>query len=229
MNILFWTDGFWPRIGGIETQAVQYIQEMRKKGHRFSIVAQKDYPDWKGEDDYEGTPIRRFDFNRLVVAGDLKQFRPISNYLEAVRKEFRPDIVHLNISAVWSAFFFLLFEGAFQAPIVLTVHAPYLFQTGVTPFVTKIPFMVDQICCVSGWVLKELKKWLPAARHKMRLIYNGLEMPSLSPTPLRFSPPTLLLLGRLSSEKGYDVAIRAFCLLKKKGLSCEAAHCRRRT
>jgi glycosyltransferase involved in cell wall biosynthesis len=42
------------------------------------------------------------------------------------------------------------------------------------------------------------------------IIYNGLEIPGLAPEPLPFDPPRILCLGRLSPEKGMDVALAAF-------------------
>ena len=76
---------------------------------------------------------------------------------------------------------------------------------------------MDRICCVSNWVLGEMEKHLPRLKSKFRLIYNGLPWPETAPTPLSFSPPTLLLFGRLSKEKGIDIGIRAFSLLRESG------------
>ena len=78
---------------------------------------------------------------------------------------------------------------------------------------------MDQICCVSKWVVSEIEKLLPDIKNRIRLIYNGLPMPILEPDPLCFSCPTLLLLGRFTHEKGFDTAIKAFHLVKNRGIT----------
>src|SRR5579872_5131564 len=96
MKILFWSDGFLPRKGGIETQGFQLIQCLQERGHQCLVLSQKDQPDWPEDAFYKGIPIKRFDFDRAILRKDLKTFRLIQDYLEWVAKEFQPDIIHLN-------------------------------------------------------------------------------------------------------------------------------------
>ncbi len=217
MKILFWADGFWPRLGGIETQGVEFIYAMQERGHECRVMAQKDHPDWKDEETYRGIPVRRFDFNAVIGKRDLKLIHSIQNYLESILQEFRPDIIHLNGGIGGSAFVFLLLMKLFQVPLVFTAHAPYLCEGKFPPLIEKIAASMGQIGCVSDWVLEEMKKHLPLQAHKLKRIYNGLPQPQSLPTALSFSPPILLAFGRLSKEKGFDTAIRAFSLLKQSG------------
>lgn len=217
MNILFWTDGFWPRLGGIETQGFELIQEMRTRGHNYLVIAQKDHPDWKDEEFYESIPIKRFNFNAVIAKQELTMIPRIQTYLEEVLKEFKPDIIHLNTSVGGSAFVFFLFKKLFCVPVVFTCHAPYLHENKFPLFVKQLLSSVDQIGCVSRWVFNEIEKYLPLLRSRLQLIYNGLPMPDIIPSPLSFSPPILLLFGRLSQEKGFDIGLQAFSLLKKRG------------
>ena len=101
-------------------------------------------------------------------------------------------------------------------PVIITVHAPY-YPEGIPPLVEQICDSVDWIYCASNWGLSAMEKVLPQHKNKMGMIYYGLSLPTLEPTPLPFSPPTVLLLGRLSSEKGFEIGIEAFSLLKKSG------------
>lgn len=217
MKVLFWTDGFWPRIGGIETQGLRFVEGMQQRGHQFLVLAQKDQTNWSEDEIYRGIPIRRFDFNAIISKTNLGLVRSIQEYLECIAKTFKPDIIHLNAGIGGSAFVFLLFRKIFRSPLILTSHAPYFLDGRLCSLVEKIAFSVDQICCVSKWVLNELETHLPMLKSKLKLIYNGLPMPEISPAPLVFSPPILLLFGRLSWEKGFDTAIEAFFLLKKSG------------
>lgn len=216
MKILFWTDGFWPRVGGIETQGIRFMEGLRQKGHRCAIVAQKDFPHWQDQEWYQDIPIQRFDFNMIFPGRELSRLRSIEKYLEIVMKEFQPDIVHLNACVGWHALIFLLFQKKFPIPRVVTIHAPFFYGNASNPLLEQISLCADQICCVSNWVLNETIKLIPSSKGKMRCIHNGLSMPELPSSPLCFSPPTFILIGRLTLEKGFDMAIRAFALLKEK-------------
>ena len=214
MKALFWTDGFWPRIGGIETQGYQFIKGMQQRGHEYRVFAQKDSPNNKEHELYDGISIRRFDFS--LIQKNLKCLRSIQDELQHTIDEFQPNLIHLNASSEWAVLAFLLLKGMFRLPIALTLHAPF-FYASKNPFLGQIAEISDQIFCVSKWVLEQTTNLVPAAAHKLQLIYNGLPLPNIIPTPLPFSPPVLLLLGRLSPEKGFHTAIQAFSLLKNDG------------
>lgn len=213
MKILFWTHGFWPRIGGIETQALEFIQSLTQRGHRCTVIAQQDNPEWPTEETYRGIAIRRFDFDSIISKKRLHELKKIESEMQKLLREFQPDLIHLNTWMGWPAFVFSLFRKIFPIPVVLTVHAPCTPDIDLSPQIDRICPIVDQICCVSRWVLTQMEQ-VPTAKGKLRLIYNGLSLPKLLPEPLCFSPPTLLLLGRLSAEKGFEFAIEALSQLK---------------
>ena len=219
MKILFWADGFWPRIGGAETYGLQFVEGMQKRGHQCLVLAQKDHPDWKDNEAYKDILIKRFDFDALIEKRDLKNIRSIKESLEGISKEFQPDLVYLNTLGRGSTLVFLLFRNMFPVRTLVRVHSPYWNE--IPPLVKEVSALADQICCVSTWVLTVMEKFLPSLKNKLRLVYNGLPTPKLAPDPLPFSPPTILILGRLSLEKGFDTAVEAFSLLKKNGSNAE--------
>jgi glycogen(starch) synthase len=216
MKILFWTDGFWPRIGGAETQCIQLIDCLQERGHESSVIAQRDHPDFLQEETYRGTPIRRFDFNGLIEKRELQNIRFIKEYLDLVLKEFQPDVIHLNTVTRGSSFVFLLLRQMFNMPVVATIHSPD-YEGAILSHVKQICSRVDRICSVGDWVLQQMEKFFPQYKNKFKVICNGLKIPEIDPLPLPFDPPTILLLGRLSIEKGFDTAIKAFSLVKKRG------------
>lgn len=217
MKILFLTDGFWPRIGGIETQGLQFIEGMQAKGHEYVVFSQKDHPSWKEEENYKGISIKRFDFNAIIAKRGLNVLQSVQKAMEWVREKFQPDLVHLNDCLGGSAFVSSLFAKSFRVPIVLTIHGPYLHEDTLPQTVKQIASCADRIVCVSNWVKREVEKRFPEFKDRLKLIYNGLSLPDIAPAPLPFSPPTVLLLGRLAPEKGFDTAVEAFILLKKRG------------
>ena len=217
MRVLFWTDGFPPRLGGIETQSFVFIKAMQQRGHEYRVVAQQDHPSWKLEEHYQDIPVRRFDFNAVLKKQELKTVVSVKNYIEQVIKEFQPDVIHLNTVTRGSSFIFLLLRQMFTMPVVATIHSPD-YQGSIGSHVKQICSRVERICSVSDWVLCAMEEFFPEYKDKFQLIYNGLKMPKIAPLPLPFDPPTILLLGRLSYEKGFDTAIKAFSLLKKTGI-----------
>ncbi len=216
MKILFWTDGFWPRIGGTETQGFQFVEKMQKKGHQCLVLAERDHPSMKEEELFKGIRIRRCEFNAIIKNRELKKIRSIREFLEQVTNEFRPDLLYLNTLNNGSAFAFLLFHKLFRAPSVVTIHAPY-YENSIPPLVSQICEQVDHVCCASEWGMGVMKRLLPPLKNPLKRISYGLLVPDVPPSLLPFSPPIILLLGRLSSEKGFETAIAAFDLLKQKG------------
>lgn len=216
MRILFWADGFWPRIGGTETQGLQFVQGMQARGHQCLVIAQKHRASWKDEEVFQDIPINRFDFNALIQSKDVTKIRPIKERLEKAVAEFSPDIVYLNTLENGSAFVFLLCRKTICVPTVITIHTPY-YNGPVYPLVQQICRQADYICSASQWGFDTIKKYLPPLKNPLQMIYYGLYEPNILPKPLPFSPPTILLLGRLSWEKGFYMAIVAFDLLKKTG------------
>src|SRR3990167_5127488 len=172
MKILFWTDGFCPRLGGIETQAFQFITEMQARGHEYIVLAQQDQPNWPETEVFKGVNVKRFNFNEIIERENLKIIKKIKQYLDWVIQVFQPDIIHLNTLVCSSAFFFSFFMKMFQVPIVLTVHAPYLHQNKLPLTIVKIMMAASQIACVSQWVLDEMQIRLPGIKNKLHLIYN---------------------------------------------------------
>jgi glycogen(starch) synthase len=217
MRILYWVDGFWPRIGGIETQLLKSIEEFQRRGHEVSVIAQWDNPSWKEAGVFQGIFIKRFDFNSILAKRDLKVLRSIQAYLEKLMGKFKPDLIHLHASVGGSAFAFTFCLHLLKIPIIQTLYSPYLHENALPPIIGKIAGSVDRICCISDWVVREMERYLPSIKGKCKRIYCGLSMPQSFPLPLSILSPTLLLFGRLSKEKGFDTGIEAFARLKQAG------------
>jgi glycogen(starch) synthase len=58
-------------------------------------------------------------------------------------------------------------------------------------------------------VIEEAQRQVPEIVPRSSAIINGLAVPDLAPAPLPFDPPTLLCLGRLARQKGFDLALLA--------------------
>jgi glycosyltransferase involved in cell wall biosynthesis len=216
MRILIWNDGYWPRIGGIETQTFQLIIGLQKEGHQCYVLAQKENPYDQDDEIYLGVPIKRLDFNAKTNSFVL-QF--IAKSIRSFIKTFNPDIVHLNANYGMSLIFFIFLRSEIKCPFVFTLHSVLFLTHGLNQCIKKACLYSDNICCVSNWVMNEMKNQVPEnILYKFCLVYNGLSLPNSVPTPLCFSNPNILLLGRFTSEKGFDIAIHAFSMLIQTGI-----------
>ena len=62
MRVLFWTDVYWPLIGGTELLSAKLVSALRGRGHQFLVVTSNAGLDLPGEAVHEGVPIRRLPF-----------------------------------------------------------------------------------------------------------------------------------------------------------------------
>ncbi len=217
MNILFWTDRFYPGIGGIETQTFQLIQGLLTKNHRCLVFANQYDLSLPLKETVDGIEIIRYDFSPFLEwnMNGRVLLKEVETALKTLFSTFKPDIIHLSLYVIsQTGMCFLLLRKMIPCPVVFTVHGiPY---THGKPYHLFNFFLEqsDQVCCVSNSVVSLVNQFAPKVSHKTKLIYNGLSLPSDHHTHLPYDPPVLLCLGRLSSEKGFDIAIKAFLYAK---------------
>jgi glycogen(starch) synthase len=65
-------------------------------------------------------------------------------------------------------------------------------------------------------VLHQARLRVPEITQRSTLVYCGLECPDEAPNPICFDPPTLLCVGRLAPQKGFDLALSAFATLNER-------------
>lgn len=213
MKILFWSDTFWPIIGGVEVLGGYFIRALKARGHEVIIVARRDTDDLPDVDCYHGIPVYRFPFRTAVQARSLGRVLELRDRLAAVVRAFKPDIVHVYHSGP-GLYFYLLACGARSAPVIMTLHQTYV-DALLTPDSVRGRLMrsAQWISSCSASVLEVTQQQLPEITAYSSVISNSLEMPALEPAPLPFDPPRVLCLGRVIQQKGFDVALTAWATL----------------
>ena len=215
MRILYWTELFWPHIGGVEVVSRQLIDALQNRNHEFLVVSSHSghkLPDASCIDDIS---IRRFHFQKALANRDLRALRTIKQDLTTLKQAFQPDIVHINSSQP-SLFFHQITASSCPAPTLFTIHEPPMSVSDPNSVLGRTLHSARWVAAVSEAMLQQARRLVPEIEPRSSVIYNALETPHLHPAPLPFDPPLLLCMGRLVEVKGFDLALRAFPILLKQ-------------
>ena len=100
--------------------------------------------------------------------------------------------------------------------MLLTVHGLVREERVFLRSFQKLAAVCDWVSAVSRPVLEEVLEVEPALSGRVSLVANGMcRHPGEPPRP-GFDPPILLMVGRLSREKGFDVGLQAFARLRRR-------------
>jgi glycogen(starch) synthase len=209
MKVLYWAEKFWPGIGGVETFSQQLLRALQARGHTFTVVTSGRPADDGQPEMMAGVPVWRFPFATALDRRDLRQILASGSQLNSLLHRVRPDLIHLNTTGP-SAIFYLRNSTAMQTPTLLTLHMPLPTACQPGSMAAQALAAVAYVVGVSRASLREAIRAVPAIADRASLVYNALETPPLAPTPLAFAPPVLLCAGRLTQQKGFDVALDAF-------------------
>lgn len=209
MRILFWSETFWPRVGGVENLAARLLPALRARGHEFMVVtwAHTEYPD---KIQYKEIPVYRFPFFSRGPQGGVYPIMEHIWQVARLKQSFAPDLVHIN-SYGRSILFHLMTANAHPAPVLLTLHQALPNEpVGRDTVLGRLLATADWVVAVSDSVLAHAAHLAQRIVPCSSVIHNALEIPAGNPAPISFDRPKLLCLGRLVAEKGFDVALSAF-------------------
>jgi glycogen(starch) synthase len=204
-RVLFWTDTFWPNIGGVEILAARFLPALQRRGYEFLVIVPQGGPDRPEEDTYGGIPVYRLPFSLGMTSID--ELTRVREQVIRIKRSFQPHLIHIN--AVGPAnFFHHLTTNAHAAPLLVTLHGAW--GDKVNSLVERTLRGADWVVGCSAAILSQGRGLAPEIASRSSVIHNGLEVPAHAPTPLPAESPRLLCIGRLHVKKGIDVALAAF-------------------
>jgi len=136
---------------------------------------------------------------------------------------------HANLAATLAIFLngqrqVLILREA-NDPIIASRHAQGWSKRLAYRLIPLTHRLADSVVCISRGVAESLRTGFGVPAHKMRVIYNPAldeDTPRLAAeTPEHAwcgdgGPPVFIAVGRLETQKGFDVLIRAFALIAER-------------
>ncbi len=209
-RILFWSELFWPTIGGVEITAAKLLPALQARGYEFAVVVPKEYANRPEEDDYQGIPVYRLPFWTAIKSGHPEQMIKLRQRVAALKRDFAPDLIHIALVGP-SVFFHMQTITGRPAPVLVDLTSdPSDQAAGSDAIVGKLLRTAAWVTCVSAATLAQTHAWMPETIPRSSVIYKGRDVSAFKPDPLPTAAPRLLCLGRLDHVKGFDLAVSAF-------------------
>jgi glycosyltransferase involved in cell wall biosynthesis len=134
--------------------------------------------------------------------------RALPGMLRLLRR-VRPAAVYVNTVTVPLWFAAARLTGR---PVLGHVHEAEEAVPRPVRVALALPLLLARTVAVNSRASAAALDVVPGLRRRVRLVYNGVPGPAAD-LPLRDTPSTLVLVGRLSPRKGTDVAVRALAQL----------------
>jgi glycogen(starch) synthase len=215
MRILYWTDFFLPHIGGIETFSLDLIPALQSRGHDVTVLTSPHVAKLPAVEKVGSISVHRFDVWEAIKRRDLKRLIAVRRAVTEFKRELNPDLTHLHFGA--TSYMHLQTERAVCPPTLTTVHAlPESSLTGDS-LLRKVVHASRAVNAVSAKGYQLLHGAFPDIADRLSYVYYGLAPSghSVEVVPPSFDAPIFLCLGRLTPQKGFDLALKAFARVEK--------------
>jgi glycosyltransferase involved in cell wall biosynthesis len=213
--------------GGVERLVVNTAKWLLRRGNYYPVVFNlTGKGHFKSEIEKHGIEycsINQENLRRNVI----KNLKEVRNII----KDYRPDLIHTHQFA--SDFYGSLASLGLNIPVVSHIHNPRRESPSrkLMRYVLS-KWLLSAFIAVVDEKAEELKKFIPAVKDSVYVLYNAIDPESLqlpagysrSSYRSRFSIPENALVvgacGRLSWEKGYDLLVKAFHMILQHISEC---------
>ena len=216
MRILFWVELFWPHVGGIQVVANQAIPLLHQRGYEFIVVTSHAGHDLPDRMVTNGIPVYRFHFWQALQERSLHLLAQAQTGVVRLKETFKPDLIEVTFPDP-TVFFHWQTTRAYHAPSLVSIRLglPQALP-GNDSLVEKTLRSAQWVTANSKAILRQARLRVPEIAGRSTLLYPGLEPPARTPDRISFDPPTLLCIGRLTPQKGFDLALSALGSLHER-------------
>jgi glycogen(starch) synthase len=226
MKILAFTPQYLPFVGGIELLVDMLAYELRSRSAETVVVTEiNQFERLPERDEINGTNVYRLNFFKAIRAGDASSPLAVLNQLSTILEAEKPDLIHVHSAVQCNAWYLLrlLKRSWARPPLIVTQHGE-LRPVDHLSYVCELLLKADVLTAVSSSALQSALQLCRRTQSSI-VIYNGVPAPKNltgNRNDLRNnSRPMLTCVGRLESEKGFDVAIAALAKLRLQGVDAE--------
>jgi glycosyltransferase involved in cell wall biosynthesis len=207
---------YYPIRGGREEFVHRLATSLAKRGHEVDVLAPAlpGLADPPNRDDDAAFTVTRVELGGLFLEGERTDLPAAVEATAARFREARPDVVHAhNLGPDLMVLRQAMSRAGVTAPITLTVHGlASTIDPGRWSIARYAERAVDIVVAVSEVARDEVARRAPRLQQRLVLVRNGVPIPVDAPAA---SPDArdLLVMGRLSTEKGVAALLVAFSVL----------------
>jgi glycogen synthase len=209
LRTLFFVEGFWPLIGGVETITADLTASLADRGHEILVITDRAVASLPEHDRLDNkVEIRRIPFVQALRERDIEQLAAARRTMNQIFRDFRPDLIHATFTGagLW------LLPRRDATPLILSFHGswPTIDFGALGGVFAQAVERAAWVTACSQSALEDLLATAPQIRGRCSVILNGLdprfdgEPPEQPP-----GPPVLFCSGRIVRDKGLDIAIDA--------------------
>ena len=186
MRILYWTELFWPYIGGLEVFSTRLLTELRARGHEVLVVTSHTDAGLPDADVYRGVPVRRFPFTDALVKRDLSRIVAVRRQVVEAARAFAPDVLHAKMTSLAPTTLFQLETARLVGVPVLVTLQGAVNGAAAHPETLHGSLLrrANWVTAVSSATLAGARSLVPEIVGRSSVIYNGLDAPAMAPSAL---------------------------------------------
>jgi glycosyltransferase involved in cell wall biosynthesis len=216
VRILFWTELYWPHIGGIEVKSHHLALALQARGHEVAVITSHGSLALPDRANHDGIEIRRYPFLEALAGKRLDLLAVARKGVQEFKRDFRPDLTQVFFTDP-SVIFHWMTQSASKAPTIVAVPiALDGLRSGDGTLLMRTLKQASWIVATSHAMLSDVIALAPEVEQRCSVIHNSLDPPKLPSSPLPFNPPVLLCVGRVVREKGFDLAIQSLPEILRK-------------
>lgn len=215
MKILVWPELFHPHIGGIEVRSGELVAELCRRGHECTVITSRIPETLPTEDTWHNAPVHRLQFRQAIATGNLRELQQSLSSIRAVKASFRPDVELVFVSGPLIALQRIASRQS-PRPTIASLQGRIEEYTKPGGAVRQHLQSCDLIVTVSHFLHHAVCRDMPELAPKTVPLLNSLPVSCVLPLPLPHEPPVIMTLGRLISDKGFDLALRAMQQVHEK-------------
>lgn len=224
MEILQLLPRYLPHEGGIERVLAQLCPKLRLKNFNSTIVTDNfaKHPAFETIDD---TKVYRFPFTQSLMSQDPLSILKLQKSFNLLLEKINPEVIHLHSVAQASIFFLsqLLQRSELKSKLFITQHG-LLEEVDKTQIAKQLFDKATSLSAVSIPCASSVLAYTQTTK-EIQIIPNGVTDDFIHLAnpyrewPTSSEPIQLICVGRIESEKGFDIAIRSMAILKARSIN----------